>query len=93
MGGLLRSLAVAEKCKQLNLNFIIGAQVGETSILTRIALSLASHYCDNVIAQEGAFGTYLLARDVTDVPIMFGVGGDLRADFVGHPGLGFDVNL
>ncbi len=93
MGGLLRSLAVAEKCKQLDLNFIIGAQVGETSILTRMALSLASHYRDSVIAQEGAFGTYLLASDVTDAPIMFGAGGFLRANFVGLPGLGFDVNL
>jgi L-alanine-DL-glutamate epimerase-like enolase superfamily enzyme len=93
MGGLLRSLAIAEKCKQLDLNFIIGAQVGETSILTRMALSLASNYRDNVLAQEGAFGTYLLARDVTDVPIMFGEGGGLRANFIGLPGLGFDVDL
>jgi L-alanine-DL-glutamate epimerase-like enolase superfamily enzyme len=93
MGGLLRSLAVAEKCKQLNLNFIIGAQVGETSILTRAALSLANQYRDNVIAQEGAFGTYLLARDLTDVPIVFGTGGVLKGNFVGLPGLGFDVKL
>ena len=93
MGGLLRSLAVAEECRQLNLNFIIGAQVGETSILTRMALSLANQFRENVLAREGAFGTYLLARDVTESPIMFGAGGALKANFVGLPGIGFDVHL
>lgn len=93
MGGLLRSLAIAEKCRQLNLNFIIGAQVGETSILTRLAISLANHYGEIVLAQEGAFGTYLLTHDIVDAPIMFGAGGALKANFVGLPGLGFEVNL
>ena len=93
MGGLLRSLAVAERCKELNLDFIIGAQVGETSILTRIALSLANQYGGSVLAQEGAFGTYLLASDVIDAPLMFGLQGGLSADFAGLPGLGLDVKL
>jgi hypothetical protein len=29
----------------------------------------------NLIAQEGAFGTFLLERDICDLPLMFGTGG------------------
>jgi len=42
MGGILRSLAIAEQAKQIGIPIIIGAQVGETSILTRAALTLAT---------------------------------------------------
>jgi hypothetical protein len=49
--------------------------VGETSILTRAALTVANCAQDILIAQEGAFGTHLLTRDITDPPIMFGEGG------------------
>ena len=49
--------------------------MGETSILTRAALTVANCARDILIAQEGAFGTHLLRRDITDPPIMFGEGG------------------
>jgi len=78
MGGLLRSLAIAEECQKRGMNFIIGAQVGETSILTRTAISLANAYRDNLIGQEGAYGTHLLEYDITDTPIMFGKNGVLN---------------
>lgn len=32
---------------------------------------------DALVAQEGAFGTHLLERDVVDPPLMFGPGGIL----------------
>ena len=64
MGGMLRSLAVAE-------------QVGETSILTRAALTVANQCRDNLLAQEWAFGNYLLEHDITNTPLMFGKGGRL----------------
>jgi hypothetical protein len=46
------------------------------------------------VAQEGAFGTFLLARDVCDPPLMFGPGGILEVS--GHAclsraGLGIDL--
>jgi L-alanine-DL-glutamate epimerase-like enolase superfamily enzyme len=66
MGGILRSLAIAEEARAMGFPIIIGAQVGETSILTRAALTLANHYRDILLAQEGAFGTYLLERDIAD---------------------------
>ena len=58
---------------------IVGAHVGETSLLTRAALSVANAYRDILVAQEGAFGTHLLEHDVVDPPLMFGAGGVLDA--------------
>ena len=89
MGGILRSLAIAKQAKAMGLPFIIGAQVGETSILTRAALTVANQYCDNLRAQEGAFGTYLLEHDITSTSLMFGKGGRLDTQPIsGQPGLG-----
>ena len=66
MGGILCSLGIAKEASKLNVPIIIGAQVGETSILTRAALTVAITYRDILLAQEGAFGTYLLKRDKVD---------------------------
>lgn len=88
MGGILRSLAVAERAKQIGIPNIIGAQVGETSILTRAALTIANSYRDIVIAQEGAFGTLLLERDICDPPLMFGAAGRLDTTALSGAGLG-----
>lgn len=79
MGGILRSLAVAQQSKIAGVPIIIGAQVGETSILTRAALAVANTYRDILVGQEGAFGTFLLKRDICEPPLMFGVGGRLDA--------------
>lgn len=75
MGGLLRSLKLAKSCEEKSMPFIIGSQVGETSILTRAALSLANAYRNTLVAQEGAYATHLLERDITSKPIMFGTKG------------------
>ncbi len=75
MGGILRSLKIAEHAKTKGFPIILGAQVGETSILTRAALTVANQSRKNLLAQEGAFGTYLLEHDITDTPLMFGKGG------------------
>lgn len=79
MGGILRSIAIAEKAKEIGVPIIIGAQVGETSILTRAALTVTNTCRNNLLAQEGAFGTHLLEKDITETPIMFGKGGKLDA--------------
>lgn len=89
MGGVLRALAVAKRAKELGIPIIIGAQVGETSVLTRAALTVANSYRDIVIAQEGAFGTLLLERDICEPPLMFGAKGQLDAtEISGRAGLG-----
>ncbi len=89
MGGLMRALAVAESAAELGVSLIVGAQVGETSILTRAALAVVNRYRAIVMAQEGAFGTHLLNYDLCDPPLMFGRVGLLTdSSFYGRPGLG-----
>lgn len=77
MGGLIRSQKIAAKAEALGIGLIIGAQVGETSILTRAALSVANSNRSNLIASEGAFGTILLKEDLTIPSISFGKAGAL----------------
>ncbi len=78
MGGLLRSLAIVKQAAELNIPVIVGAQVGETSLLTRAALPVATAAGDVCLAQEGAFGSLLLENDVCDPPLMFGKDGLLQ---------------
>ena len=92
MGGLLRALAIIESARKLGVGLIIGAQVGETSLLTRCGLTAAQAASDILVAQEGAFGTHLLEKDICNPPLMFAKAGLL--DVVNHPnlsqpGLGF----
>lgn len=94
MGGLLRSFGVVSRCRQIGLAIIVGAQVGETSLLTRAALIVAQAARDIVIAQEGAFGTLLLESDPVQPSLMFGAKGELdvnslRLDW--SPGFGLEV--
>jgi L-alanine-DL-glutamate epimerase-like enolase superfamily enzyme len=94
MGGLARSLDLVRALRERAIGIIVGAHVGETSVLTRAALTVAHAARDLLHAQEGAFGTHLLAHDVADPPIMFGPGGVLDVDTLGlapAPGLGLAV--
>lgn len=94
MGGLIRSLDVLDRIRKAGLRVIIGAHVGETSLLTRAALTVASAAGGILVAQEGAFGTHLLEHDVVDPPIMFGARGRLEArDLPVGPGFGIAANL
>lgn len=94
MGGLLRSLAIAARAVQLKIPLIIGCQVGETSLLTRAALTVAQSVPrPALIGQEGAFGTLLLEEDVIAPPMMFGVGGRLEVSAYDFPhSLGFGLS-
>lgn len=94
MGGLVRSLEFLGEARRRGLRVIVGAHVGETSVLTRAALAVASAAGDALVAQEGAFGTHLLERDVAEPPLMFGPGGVLDIDDYGiarRPGLGLTI--
>lgn len=96
MGGLLRALDFLDEAHRTGLRIIVGAQVGETSILTRAALTVAQAARSALVAQEGAFGTHLLAHDIVDAPLMFGAGGILDADAyaIGAlPGWGLAVRI
>lgn len=95
MGGLNRSLALAAAAARRGAGIIVGAQVGETSILTRAGLTVMNAVKPHLVAGEGAFGTHLLRRDLTTASLMFGRGGVLSAqDANGNaPGLGLSVRV
>lgn len=93
MGGLMRSKIIIDQAREAGIKVIIGAQVGETSILTRAALTIANYANDLVIAQEGAFGNLLLKRDVCDPPIMFSKDGKLEASMLPTKTNGFGIEM
>lgn len=90
MGGLLRSMRVVERARGLGLHIIVGAHVGESSVLTRAGLCIAELARDVLVGQEGAFGTHLIERDPVTPSWMFGAGGvlDVGAFQPLAPGLG-----
>jgi len=77
MGGLLRSLVIADYARTKKIPCIVGAQVGETSLLTRAALTLVNEFKDIILAQEGAGGTYLLKHDLFNPVLMFANAGKI----------------
>ena len=91
MGGIGRSLEVVERAARLGMGVIVGAQVGETSILTRAGLTVMQAAGGALMASEGAFGTHLLREDLTAQSLMFGDGGILTPPDGGAPGLGLSV--
>lgn len=95
VGGLLRALEYVDLAKQNGIPCIVGAQVGETSLLTRAGLTVAQACKNNLIAQEGAFGNYLLEKDVCEPPLMFGKEGKIiveQVSNINHPGFGLVMN-
>ena len=94
MGGLLRSIALAEDTIKKEIDIIIGAQVGETSILTRAGLCVANSIKPNYKAMEGGFGTLLLEHDITETPLMFAKGGELDPALLLDKGIyGFQLKI
>jgi L-alanine-DL-glutamate epimerase-like enolase superfamily enzyme len=94
MGGILRSCAVIDRARDLGLDIVVGAQVGESSLLTRAGISIACAAGDLLVGHEGAFGDLLLERDVCTEPLKFGAGGVLDANARGlaeRPGWGIEV--
>ena len=87
MGGVLRALAIVDAARARDMSLIIGAQVGETSLLTRAALTITRAAGKSLIAQEGAFGTHLLEQDVCTPSLIFGAKGLLQFDST-QPGWG-----
>ena len=83
MGGIIRSLELARRAASLGIGVIVGAQVGETSILTRAGMIVMNAAGPDLVAAEGAFGTYLLSRDLASPCLMFGDGGILPAERLG----------
>ena len=77
MGGILNSLEIVKRIKELKIRTIVGAQVGESSLLTRASLLIAEQLNAYCIGMEGAYGTLLLEDDIVISSLMFGNGGKL----------------
>jgi L-alanine-DL-glutamate epimerase-like enolase superfamily enzyme len=90
VGGILRALNIAKIATESGCKLIIGAQVGETSLLTRAALTVAQAYKEHILAQEGAFGTLLIEKDIAQPELRFGEAGALRWKQEGF-GLGLKI--
>lgn len=86
-GGLTGALAIAEVAEEAGIRVQVGAQVGETAILTAAGRHLAAHVPDLVFA-EGSFGTLLLQEDIAEQELRFGPGG--LAPILRGPGLGVE---
>ena len=94
LGGILRAIEVARVARANGLDTIIGAHVGETSILTRAAIVLVQYLQNSQLATEGAFGTNLLTRDLAHETLQFAHDGRLRLSqhhCLTQPGLGLKV--
>ncbi len=87
-GGLLRTLAMIRAARERGFGVIVGAQVGETSILARAALVAARAAGNALVGFEGAYGLRLLERDATSVSLGFGFGGRIAAAGIGRFGSG-----
>ena len=87
-GGIAGSLAIAKLAQQAGVKVQVGAQVGETAILSAAGRTFAAHLPALAYA-EGSFGTWLLSEDVTFENIAFGSGG--RAPLLKTRGLSVTV--
>jgi L-alanine-DL-glutamate epimerase-like enolase superfamily enzyme len=94
VGGILRAVDLIAHIRERGWPIIIGAQVGETSVLTRLGITAARAAGDALRAIEGGFGTILLEYDPAMPVLQFGPGG--RLDMSGldlEPiGLGLKIN-
>lgn len=94
-GGLLRSIALANAAQAQGMDVILGAHVGETSLLTRAAITVGKALKKAPMAREGAFGTLLLKRDISKTSLTFGSKGVLkpnRYSLSGQPGFGLEID-
>lgn len=87
-GGIAGSLAIAQLAQQAGIAIQVGAQVGETGILSAAGRTFAAHLPE-LTAAEGSFGTWLLSEDITFDNLAFGLGG--RAPLLKSRGLSITV--
>jgi L-alanine-DL-glutamate epimerase-like enolase superfamily enzyme len=62
-GGLINSIEMGKRAIELGMRIVVGAQVGETSALTRAGFYLSSALSHEALAHEGGYGMLLLESD------------------------------
>jgi L-alanine-DL-glutamate epimerase-like enolase superfamily enzyme len=86
-GGLLASMRIAHAAEDAGLDVVVGAQVGESGILSAAGRHLAAAIAPRYV--EGSGGSLLLKEDLTVERMLPGRGG--RAKRFTGPGLGVHV--
>jgi muconate cycloisomerase len=86
-GGLLASMRIAALAADAGLTCIVGAQVGESGILSAAGRHLAACIAPRYL--EGSAGRLLLNEDVTSERVLPGWGGRARP----HAGPGLGINV
>lgn len=87
-GGITGSLAIAKLAQDAGIGIQVGAQVGETAILSAAGRTFAAHL-PALVSAEGSFGTWLLSEDISFDNFAFGLGG--RAPLLKSRGLSVTV--
>ena len=84
-GGLINSARIYRRAIQAGLTCQMGAQVGETGILSAAGRHFATR-CDGVEWLEGSYGSFLLKQDITTPDVRIRCRGAARA--LTAPGIG-----
>lgn len=87
-GGLLPALRIARTALAAGLDVQLGCLVGETGVLSAAGIAFLET-CPQVRFVEGAYGRWLLSRDVTRPAVQFAYGGRIRS----RRGDGFGVHV
>ncbi len=77
LGGVIRSLEMVRSLQTRGHRIIVGAHVGETSVLTRAGMCVARAAGSNLAAQEGGYGLMLLEREPIQPSLMFAAKGQI----------------
>jgi len=94
LGGLIRSAGLLRRALAERRKIIVGAQVGETSILARAGLALVAATGTNLVGYEGGYGPVLLAYDVVTPRVRIGRRGKVGTEDNSRcPGLGLSPEL
>lgn len=86
-GGLINSLAIYRKAVDAGLTCQLGAQVGETAVLSAAGRHIATR-CRSIKWCEGSYGRLLLKQDIARPGMTIGFGG--WAGALNRPGLGVE---
>lgn len=78
LGGLIRTIELIQDLQVRKIPIIIGAHVGETSILTRAGMAAGNAVGEGLIAQEGGFGLLLLVKDQVQPSLNFSGKGHIN---------------
>ena len=88
-GGLLRACEIRDLAAAADLDCMLGAQVGETALLSAAGRHIATR-SQGFVFLEGSYGALLLEHDIGREDLTIGPRG--RAGALSGPGLGVDVD-